>query len=453
MMMKPIKLTVIFFILAITGCQKDFLDVKSDKKMVVPSSLKDLRALLDNTERMNRLMPYMTEIGSDDYYVTTDRFNSLSSLTMKSAYTWAKDFVYQNNSSTDWDWRYEQVFLSNLVLEGLDKIDRTTGNGEEWDAIRGTALFYRAWGYYQLSQLFCKSYDAGTATTDLGLPLKMESDINEKIRRSTIQETYDTMLADLQESLALLPVMEVAKTRPTRTAAYAFLARLYLLMGNYQAAAENATSSLALNNTLMDFNDLDATAKYPIPQFNDEVIFHSVILGALILRENRLIVDSVLYDTYEPDDLRKVVFFYNDGESRYKGSYDGTKEVFSGLAVDEVYLILAECYARMGQDDEAVRYLKELLEHRYRSGTELALANLNQNNLLAKIILERRKELVFRCLRWPDLRRLNKEPAFAVTIKRQLDGKIYELPPNDERYVLPIPPNVIALSGIEQNPR
>jgi hypothetical protein len=68
-------------------------------------------------------------------------------------------------------------------------------------------------------------------------------------------------------------------------------------------------------------------------------------------------------------------------------------------------------------------------------------------------LLERRKELCFRGLRWQDLRRLNKEPEYAKTLTRKIDGITYTLPPNDPKYVFPIPPNVIALSGMQQNPR
>ncbi|SEK75819.1 SusD family protein [Olivibacter domesticus] len=435
------------------GCQKDFLDIKSDKKLVVPTNLKDLQSLLDNTERMNILMPYLTEISADDYYVRADRYQSLSSLTMKSAYVWAKDFVYQNNSSSDWDWRYEQVFLANLALEGLDKIERNSNNAKDWNNIKGSALFYRSWAFYQLSQLFCKPYDSTTANTDLGIPLKRESDINEKVFRATVKETYEQMLNDLSEAIDLLPTVSNPKTRPSKAAAHAFLARLHLLMGNYANAAEHAAASITLADKLMNFNDLDATANYPVPQFNDEVIFHSSMLGALILRENRLIVDSVLFDSYQADDLRKKIFFYYDGENRYKGSYDGTRELFTGLASDEVYLILAECYARLGMTGNAIELMTTLLENRYAKGTDLSLGTLNQEQLLYNIIAERRKELVFRGLRWTDLRRLNKETAFKVTLKRELNGVQYELLPNENSYVLPIPPNIIAINGIEQNER
>jgi len=66
---------------------------------------------------------------------------------------------------------------------------------------------------------------------------------------------------------------------------------------------------------------------------------------------------------------------------------------------------------------------------------------------------ERRKELLFRGLRWTDLRRLNLDPRFAVTLARNVSGQIYSLPPEDPRYAWPIPDDEIQASGIPQNPR
>jgi len=65
--------------------------------------------------------------------------------------------------------------------------------------------------------------------------------------------------------------------------------------------------------------------------------------------------------------------------------------------------------------------------------------------------LERRKELIFRGLRWSDLRRLNMDTRFAVTLKRKVNNKEFLLLPKDARYTLQIPISVIKSSGIQQN--
>jgi hypothetical protein len=71
---------------------------------------------------------------------------------------------------------------------------------------------------------------------------------------------------------------------------------------------------------------------------------------------------------------------------------------------------------------------------------------------ISKIILERRKDMPF-TWRWQEIRRLNKEMKYAITITRIINGITYTLPPNDNKYVMPIPESETRLSGIIQNPR
>jgi hypothetical protein len=57
-----------------------------------------------------------------------------------------------------------------------------------------------------------------------------------------------------------------------------------------------------------------------------------------------------------------------------------------------------------------------------------------------------------RGLRWMDIKRLNKDGA-KITLTRNVEGNTYTLPPNDLRYALPIPEEVISLTGMPQNIR
>lgn len=68
-------------------------------------------------------------------------------------------------------------------------------------------------------------------------------------------------------------------------------------------------------------------------------------------------------------------------------------------------------------------------------------------------LLERRKELLLRGVRWTDLRRLNLDKSTQKTLYRNLNGMDYTLMPNSANYVLPIPPNVIELTNMPQNDR
>ena len=66
------------------------------------------------------------------------------------------------------------------------------------------------------------------------------------------------------------------------------------------------------------------------------------------------------------------------------------------------------------------------------------------------MLTERRKELLFRGVRWVDVKRLNKE-GYGISLQRTIDGQTYRLGPNSLRFALPIPEDVIAMSGMPQN--
>ncbi|MGY0036939.1 RagB/SusD family nutrient uptake outer membrane protein [Pedobacter sp. NJ-S-72] len=126
---------------------------------------------------------------------------------------------------------------------------------------------------------------------------------------------------------------------------------------------------------------------------------------------------------------------------------------FDGLAVDELYLIRAEAYARVGNAASAINDLNVLLKSRWSTGKYVDIVATTADDALLKVITERRKELTMRGLRWSDLRRLNKDSKFSKTLSRTAQGITYTLPPNDLRYTLLIPQEVISNSPIAQNPR
>lgn len=175
----------------------------------------------------------------------------------------------------------------------------------------------------------------------------------------------------------------------------------------------------------------------------------------MIISPSIAIIDTALYASYEDMDLRKRIYFniQQDGSVRFKGSYFGTVSHFMGLAVDEILLTRAECFARTGRIAEALLDLNNLLIRRYEKDQYEPISVQNENEVLDIILRERRKELLMRDIRWMDLKRLNLEPAHATKIVRQIDGGRYELTPNENRYALPIPMTVIEISGMPQNPR
>ena len=441
----------------LSSCGDTFLDVKPDKALLVPETLSDIQALLDNNDQVINISPALTEISADNFATTDAVYNGLRDLE-KTTYTWSNQTV-QVNTVSDWEIPFKQIFYANVALEALARISSNSAAGGKVDVLKGAALFIRSHALYNLSQEFAAPYDPKTASQLPGIPIRLTSDVNGRSGRGTIAETYLRMIDDLKEAVLLLPQVSSYKSRPITAAAYALLSRIYLQMDDYENAGSAANSALLLNSKLIDYNTLDAAAARPfpivLPNGNDEVIYYTRISAFSILLSTASAIDASLYNSYNNNDLRKTVFFMSrpGGIFTFKGNYTGSADMFGGIATDELYLTRAECYARKGNVPDAMKDLNALLEKRWKKGTFLSLSAANSDDALKLILTERRKELLFRGIRWTDLRRLNKDPKSAVTLSRKVNGEIFTLAPNERRYVLLIPQNEIAGSGIEQNPR
>lgn len=434
------------------SCGKEWLEAKPDKSLVVPESIKDYQSLLDNVSLFNaNQVAGLGEMGAGDFYITDAGWPMVTTSQERAAYTWAKTAEFYNGElSLDWENAYKRILNANVILADIDKIRPEAAEQQEWNNVKGGALFFRAFDFFNLAQEYCVAYTSSSADTDLGLPLRLDYDVNLKVKRSTLQQTYQQIIADLESAVELLGTKPQFKTRPSKEAAYALLARTYLMMGNYERAGHYADLALQIQADLIDYSKLNGNAAFPVTRFNVEVIFHSIFYYG-IFNPSRMNVMPELLNEYTAGDCRKTVFFGPSGLN-FKGSYNGDRSLFGGLATDEMYLIRAEAKARAGILPAALTDLNTLRRNRW-TGTYTDLNSTDQHIVLDYVLKERRKELLFRGIRWSDLRRLNKESRFAVTLTRTISGNTYTLQPNDKRYVLPIDEEEIRLSGIQQNER
>ena len=461
---KPVY-TLLFILLGwgcLAGCnKKDFLNEKPSSDVFVPSTLSDFQALLDD-ETVMAETPVLGEVSADNYYLNYTYWVPLDTKE-HNAYIWAPEIYGGVGNVGDWNYPYEQVFYANVVLAGIDKVTITNNIGQ-WKAVKGSAFFLRAYAFYNVSQVFAPAYDDAIANTpNLGIPLRLTPNVDASSTRSTLGQTYNQIVSDLQQAKDLLPDTIAVNNlnRPCKQAALAMLARVYLSMRKYDSAWFYADNCLQLYNKLIDYNTLpNINQNRPFDRSNIETMYQSRLLSSSSVIRGQLIrdciVDSVLYQSYSTNDLRRTAFFSASAPINLKGTYTGTNLVFSGLATDETYLIRAECNARLGNRTAALNDLNRLLQNRYKTGTFTPITASSDSEAIAKILTERRKELPFRGVRWTDLRRLNKEGA-NITLRRMfiINGLItnYTLAPNSELYVLPIPPDVIALSNMPQNER
>ena len=452
------------WLLLSTGCAKSFLEVKSTSGDETPRTIAHYQALLDDAHRtMNRFSSsVLGMVGGDELFVENSVLATFSPYHMRNAYTWKKDNFWENEQSEDWNYGYRRILFANMALEGIEKLKPEFGEQDAWNNVKGSAHFYRAISYYELAQLFCPAYDAAKAANQLGLPLRTDPDITLNVGRSSLEKTYQLILDDLKEAEKLVPQTPLVFTRPAIPAIHALRARVYLQMRNYEEALNEARLCLQARNELLDLNTYtdpgegnELFAEYwEVSHLHPEVIYYHTS-GAVYIATYAYYhyASPELLASYESGDLRGARYFgMFNGLKYFRGTYNGSTK-FTGLAVDEVVLIQAECEARVGTVTESLRLLNRLRRNRIASDVYAELQSSDRSTVTRWVLEERRRELVFRGTRWPDICRLNAEGTYSVTIERNIDGEIIQLNPGDPRFVWPLPPNVVELGGIEQNPR
>jgi SusD family. len=421
-------------------------------------TLEDMQMLLDNEKIMAQT--HGLAIISADEIICRDEFLPSLSAVEYNAYLWNKKIYAGQETIADWDLPYTQVYYANEILQRLKKIAKSAINETHYENLEGAALFIRAYAFFNLAQIFAPPYDSSAPVNPYGIPLHLKADITQTSRRSTLQETYDQILSDLKQSVLLLPEIRDKQfpNRPCRASAHALLARVYLSMRLYDMALLHADECIKLSGNLLDFNDIDSTLRYPFEPTNEEVLYQSRIFSSCSiasgLETGLCAIDSQLYRLYDRHDLRRGLFFRTGqtGIPTFRGSFYNSAFAFTGLTTAEAYLIRAEGRLKCGYAELALLDINLLRQKRWRHGFFEPVISITADSVLALIEDERRRELVLRGQRWTDLRRKNTE-GIGITLTRRSQDRIYELPPGDPRYVLPIPDLVIQVTGMLQNPR
>lgn len=120
-----------------------------------------------------------------------------------------------------------------------------------------------------------------------------------------------------------------------------------------------------------------------------------------------------------------------------------------GFSTPEVYLIAAECEARVGDKNKALEHLNTLRDMRIKNNVAYETPTTLSNEEVLKLVIdERRREFAFNGItRLIDLKRLNREAWFAKTITHSAGSEgTWTLEPNDLRYIMPVPENVLSFN-------
>ena len=373
--------------------------------------------------------------------------------------------------------RVNLISSSNLYKQAYVYINRwniiisLAGNSKGDDELKARAVaeakVFRAFDYFHLINVYAKAYDANTAATDGGVCIMDKYDLEATPTKGTVQQCYDLIQRDLDEAIPYIQTNPVDVYHPNLAFAWALKAKVHLFKREIAQAKEAALKALSIKSDLFDM--VDYTAKggpgvVLVPAANNpEVLSYQYMNGYNEMSFGyQWIISPELRTLYGTNDARFNLFF-NTTNNSLQDAAAGTAywgvaytRFFCptvGMKTPEIYLMLAECYAREGDLVNATKYLNDLRVKRIIGSTAQVPVATTTKEAMDNIINERRKELFIGFNRFFDLKRLNLEPDYAKTLTRTFPivnttvaKKTYTLAPNSRMYIIPFPADVLKLN-------
>ena len=438
--------------LSFTSCADDYLDTAPTdavSNVTIGQNMESLYLGLNGIHRqmisqesgyqcMGGLggMMYIMDIEADDITWKTNTW-------MKAAYLgWQCNTNDQNGYNTVfWRLYYQWIMNANGLLEVLDGTDVSALSGGDkalYEQIRGEALVFRAFSHFQAVQTYADAYKAGGNNSQPGVPYRtVENKVDQELARSSVEETYAKINADLAEACSLLEGKNITELNHwSAKSAYAVRARVAMAMQDYTNAAAYAEKSIQLaeaeGGKLMDASNLmngfaDITTKtneamYAAMTQDDQTIYFysfyaymSWNFSATAIRQGVKAINADTYDAMSETDLRRQwwdptgkmdVPLSSFKKTEYQNRKFTARDVSNAVGdvafirLSEMYLTLAEAYARGGNTAEAQKVFTKFQVTR-------APAYTTSENLIEDIMQSRRIELWAEGLRYFDLKRLN----------------------------------------------
>ncbi|TAE25456.1 MAG: RagB/SusD family nutrient uptake outer membrane protein [Candidatus Kapaibacterium sp.] len=353
-----------------------------------------------------------------------------------------------------WENGYSVINRANLVIDAIDagKIQDITFAANR-DRIRGEALFVRAFSHFDLVRLFAAPWGFTADNSHPGIPYRTvgtQGPQNAKTVRGPLAQVYTRIVEDLQAAVPLLP--EVApKGKPSRWAARALLARVYLQQERYAEAFTEADAVIRGPFSLTDsvrsvwFTPNTNEAIYELPSerdLQDGAGGYRGLLSAELGGGAAAIAISTdlqrLFEASQNDRRRTSLFAVSIGRI-YTTRFDELWTNFPILRVAEMYLIRAEAGFRTNRPVEQIR--ADINQTRVRAGlSAAALQSLSGDALFRALQTERALELALQGHRLHDLRRWRLPVA-----NGSLPGATV-LPWNDGRLVVPRPDREVSVN-------
>lgn len=384
-----------------------------------------------------------------------------------------------NVAAARWRAFYQSIRNANLVIENAP--GGSSISQDDIDRYIAEAKFLRALAYFDLVRNWG------------GIPLRTELNVRETdVPKSTVEEVYDFIVADLLEAESNLPEEPAHIGRPTRYAAKTLLADVYLNLNRFDEARDLADEVIQSGKfslvPVSSFEDIQWNLFGPELNTTPEEIFHfkytqpdqgNWILWVLNHPSTGLFsfggayahysnATNKFYVSWDDRDLRKAMWDqidfglgpttlvskkYVDPNAASQGGGSNDLPIYRYA---EVLLIYAEAASRAagGPTPAAMEVLNQVHRRAYGedpeqpSPVDFELEDYDAEFFLDLVIRERGYEFQFEGKRWLDLKRTGKA---AETI---LDVRGIQVA--ERHYLWPIPVDELnfnkAMGPEDQNP-
>ncbi|MEJ4087354.1 RagB/SusD family nutrient uptake outer membrane protein [Galbibacter orientalis] len=403
----------------------------------------DARALLNGTYSniVSRTNSY--------YYMYSETIPSALIGTMSRAGSGTDDTdFFDNNIQSDnptvknyWLVFYTVIDAANNAIKETSELGSEEISSENRNEIIGEAKFLRAMATFDALRYFGQFYDR---TSNLGIIIRTEpvNFTTRSIKRSTVEESYQQILSDLDDAIVNAPEFTVSY-RGSRLAAMALKARVLLYMGEYSEAA--ITADNVINNGA---RNLETTFSEVFDKgiSSLEGIFITYRDASSDTEENNRKqfyagrVEEGWFTNFMENDPRQPVTYSESNVLKTNNKTSFRPTFFFRLA--EMYLIKAEGIAKSSNDIETAKQALNVIKERagVNPSTASTIAELN-NDIFEEYI----KEMSFE----------NGSDWFAgIRFEKVMDLKTNLNSSN--QYILPIPVSEIEgnelLTLADQNP-
>lgn len=452
------------------GSCKKFIDVLPTGEKI-PVTFADYEAFMRNEYDNHTTNVTQAILLLNDRFETTANLN-FSPLNAAN-YNWnegADRITLNNADETAYYNSYLTISNSNLLIENVN--GTTEASPAQKAELIAQAKILRTIAYYTLVNYYADTYEETNAATKRAVPLITSANVNAPHKQVTIKEIYEFMLKDIEEAMPSLNATSATILHPNLGSAYALRARIYLTMGKYGEALTEANEALKYNDKLFDWTAYYAEHKAsieavdinnnPVYNLNTSPMNFNYVenyyfrhgLSRNAGRESALRIDRG--SRFEVGDA----MFASRWKRRTVGAdtyyYSITTGFFnhSGLTTTEVYLIKAECQARLSDIPGALTTLDAVRVKHIFSQNYVASSASSIVQAVKLIQHTKANSLILGVVPFADMRRLNKDTNYATTLTKTEGGQTRSLSPTSHMWTMPFPMGAIKNPGngiIQQN--